>query len=262
MSDSSSSLLIDTPENLTLAAEVAGIGSRCIAAMLDYLILGIVLFVLVIAFGSSLTGVLDGESSWTLAILVLIQFLLMTFYHLFFELIWNGQTPGKRRVGIRVVKDTGMPVSSAAILIRNFLRLFDFLPLAYGFGLIAFFFSGKTQRLGDLAARTIVIYDRPQMTLDAVREDFTVKYLHISRTVPLSDHIHIERLDDDDRRHVVQYLQRRTTIKQRSYLAEMLAERFAAKLDLPSTQFANNIVASEQFLEQIARAFEIRAHQD
>ncbi|HVO70960.1 MAG TPA: RDD family protein, partial [Aggregatilineaceae bacterium] len=134
MDDLSSKLSIDTPENILLDVEIAGFGTRCIAALADYLIL-IVLFSIVtylFARALSTTGV---RGSGAVAALVLIQFILVTGYHLLFELLWNGQTPGKRLTGIRVVLMNGMPVTTSSTIIRNLVRLLDFLPILYGLGL-------------------------------------------------------------------------------------------------------------------------------
>ncbi|MEP7288139.1 MAG: RDD family protein [Chloroflexota bacterium] len=251
------SLTIDTPENIELNAEIAGFGSRCIAAIVDYLILIVVGLIVAYLYFRALSQGFRG-SSWAIATLVGIEFIIVTFYHLFFEFLWNGQTPGKRLFGLRVVQSDGLPLTTSGALIRNLLRLFDFLPLLYGIGLVALFATKQTQRLGDLAARTIVIRERQQLKLENVKEDFTVTYHHISRTDPLPSNMQIGELSEDDRRDVVNYLQRRKDLRRREYIVGMLATRIARKMGNTTiiSDFSSPNVA-ERFLEQVARGFEL-----
>jgi uncharacterized RDD family membrane protein YckC len=81
-------------------------------------------------------------------------------YFIFFELAWNGQTPGKRMAGIRVLTDRGEPVTLVHALVRNVLRLVDILPSAYMIGAICILTTRRAQRLGDLAAGTVVVRER------------------------------------------------------------------------------------------------------
>lgn len=164
---------IDTPENVTFAYEVAGIGNRFIAALLDTAIIGIILTLLTLALfiGLGVTGDLtdEGDLSWAgglvFAAYALISFLVLWGYYIFFEYLWNGQTPGKRAVKIRVVRVDGSPVSFVEVVIRNLVRIVDFLPLGYGLGLVIMFFNSQSRRLGDFAGGTLVIKDRSQVDL-------------------------------------------------------------------------------------------------
>jgi uncharacterized RDD family membrane protein YckC len=251
-------LSIDTPENILLDADIAGFGTRCIAAILDYLLLLVAMIVIGLLYLQSVP-MGDRDETGTIAILVLIQFILIAFYHLFFEFIWNGQTPGKRWVGIRVVQSNGLPVTVSAVLIRNLVRLFDFLPFFYAIGLLVMFASKHTQRLGDLAARTIVIRERRSLTLNTVKEDLSVSYHYITPIDPIPAHVQIDSLTAEDRRAIIDFLRRRYNLTQRDQLARMLAERMHAKMDngvMTFTFYAGK--QSEILLEQIARAFEVR----
>ncbi len=98
MNDLDSNLPVDTPDNILLDAEIAGFGTRCVAALIDYIILTAVLLVFTLLALRSLRG-----SAVNAAFLIIVQFVLITFYHLLFEITSSGQTPGKRLVGIRVV---------------------------------------------------------------------------------------------------------------------------------------------------------------
>lgn len=247
-------LLIDTPENVILEAEIAGFGSRCMAAIIDY----IIILILLLGFSCLFMGAVsddDTDRDILIAIYFLIQFLLITFYHLFFEFAWNGQTPGKRRLNIRIVQANGMPPTTSSILVRNLVRLFDFLPLFYGIGLVSLFITPRTQRLGDLAARTIVIRENKQLTLATVREDYSVRYEHISRHDPVPTDIDITKLTANDRRRVVDFLQRRDELDNQNQIAEMLARQMAKRMEV--TLPNRHSLACLRFLEHIARAFEI-----
>lgn len=260
MSDLSNNLQIDTPENVLLDAEIAGFGTRCIAALVDYIIIFALLLIFNYLF-SPLFRDSQRSSSLTVAIFVLLQFALITFYHLFFEFLWNGQTPGKRLLGLRVTQANGMPLTATGAIIRNLLRLFDFFPLFYAVGMISLFATRHTQRLGDLAARTIVIRERKNVTLENLKEDFTVQYRYISRDAPLPHYIQIDTLNGNDRQEVVSYLRRRQELRNADHVAGLLAQRIAARMnlngDLDSLRVGPN---AEIFLEQVARAFEIAEH--
>jgi uncharacterized membrane protein SpoIIM required for sporulation/uncharacterized RDD family membrane protein YckC len=153
-------LEVETPEHVMLDLEIAGIGSRTLAAVLDMLILIgsalAVMVVLAIFGGYGLTvGRLGG------AILLLGGFVVWTGYFIVFEGLRGGQTPGKRIAGIRVVMDTGHAVTFGAAAVRNLLRTADFLPPPYLLGALLVAFHPRGKRLGDLVAGTVVARDRP-----------------------------------------------------------------------------------------------------
>jgi uncharacterized RDD family membrane protein YckC len=250
-----SNILIDTPENLTLEAQVAGFGSRCLAAVVDYLLLGIVL---VIAGIFSVRAVNNAglAGSTALALFILLQFALFTFYHLAFEFLLNGQTPGKRLLGMRVVQASGMPATTTGLLVRNLVRLFDFFPVFYGVGLVVMFFSQRTQRFGDIAARTIVVYEKRQLTLNDLRQDARVRYHYIQSDAPVPDFINVSLLSDRDRRTITSYLQRRGELHTHQP-GLMLATYLARKMQItPNDLRLSHRIDIDQFLEKVARAFE------
>lgn len=140
---------VDSPEGVQLELTLAGLGTRMIAQMLDWLIkLGVGLGLLLLLEPSRLGSTL-----------LLVSLTLVSFfgYELFFETIWSGRTPGKRASRVRVVMADGSPVTFTAALVRSLLRMVDFLPTLYGLGAILVFVTSKNQRLGDLAAGTIVV---------------------------------------------------------------------------------------------------------
>jgi uncharacterized RDD family membrane protein YckC len=157
-----------TPENIEVSYELAGIGSRFIAAFVDFVI-QLLLILVVLLIGGLLSGGLDGAlfrgeaSLWVTAFVTLASFAIIFGYPVAFELAGAGRTPGKRLVGLRVVRDGGMPVDPYASIIRNLVRIVDLLPPMYGIGLLSIFFNNQYKRLGDIAAGTIVIKERPPL---------------------------------------------------------------------------------------------------
>ena len=131
-------LTIETPEQTALEFAVAGIGSRFLAIFIDVLIqsgatIAAMFVFMVISASLAMGGSKAGQ--WALAFFLLFYFLLYFGYYALFEIIWNGQTPGKRRIGIRVIKDDGRPLTPAESIGRNLMRIVDW-PLAfYGVGI-------------------------------------------------------------------------------------------------------------------------------
>jgi uncharacterized RDD family membrane protein YckC len=153
-------LFIATPERISFSYQLAGLGSRFLAQLIDLIILGIALVIL--GIGTAALG-LDGNTSSL--ILVLGIFILTNGYFVFFEGLWSGQTPGKRASKLRAVGQEGQPITFEQALTRNLVRNLDFLPFGYGVGLIALFANGRGKRLGDLAAGTVVVRERASLSL-------------------------------------------------------------------------------------------------
>ncbi len=158
---------IVTPENIEISYELAGMGSRFVAAFVDHLlqILAILFLTFITTFltsGASLFGKLVGGSApaYIEAIFGVAVFVIIFGYFTAFELLTGGRSPGKRLVGLRVVRDGGYPIDGYASVIRNLVRIADFLPAAYGIGLVSIFFSPEYKRLGDYAGGTLVIKER------------------------------------------------------------------------------------------------------
>src|SRR5215475_15614801 len=163
MVDSFEQLKIDTPEQIALELPLAGIGSRFLAIAIDtliqvalYLITGLV-FLLLLPEGLSIFTFLPKTIGPALAIFV--GFAIYWGYFAVFEIIWRGQTPGKRIAGIRVIKDSGRPINAFEAIGRNLVRAIDFLPLFYGVGVITMLLNAKHRRLGDYVAGTLVVHE-------------------------------------------------------------------------------------------------------
>jgi uncharacterized membrane protein SpoIIM required for sporulation/uncharacterized RDD family membrane protein YckC len=151
---------IETPEHVALEFELAGIGSRAAAAAYDTLL--VVLLILLASLAMDLVGLLPALSAaWAMSLLVVIGFGIAWGYFLLFEGFRGGRTPGKRRVGLRVVMDSGHPISLRAAVLRNLVRLVDIQPVGASLvGLSFVFFQRHNKRLGDLVAGTIVVRDQ------------------------------------------------------------------------------------------------------
>src|SRR5467141_3307131 len=155
-------LTIETPEQTALEFEIAGIGSRFLALALDTLIqilLGIGLLVIMVIAGVALPGWAK-TGVWFVALIVLAYFVLYFGYFAIFEIIWNGQTPGKKREGLRVIKDSRRPITPSEAVGRNRMRIVDQLPAFYAIGIGSVLLSRHNKRLGDFVAGTIVVHEK------------------------------------------------------------------------------------------------------
>jgi uncharacterized RDD family membrane protein YckC len=163
-------LEVETADHVVLRYDLAGGGNRGFAALVDFVI-ATMIFVGAIFLFTLLIAVLGFSSaSLFFGIGVLLTFAIAWSYFIFFEWLGNGQTIGKRIFGLRVIADDGSPASFTAVLVRNLLRVIDFLPGFYGIGLLAIVVSSRSQRLGDLAAGTFVVRaPRPQLDYFSLR---------------------------------------------------------------------------------------------
>jgi len=139
-----------TPEGVALRLPAAGALPRALAWGIDAAIRGAVLLA-----GLTLFGLL-GRSG--LGLFLVLLFASLWVYPVLFEVLHHGQTPGKRAVGLRVIRDDGAPVGWQASIVRNLMRTVDMLPLGYAVGLVAALFDPAGRRLGDIVAATLVIH--------------------------------------------------------------------------------------------------------
>jgi uncharacterized RDD family membrane protein YckC len=176
-------LVVATPERVAFEYEVAGLGSRFLAQAIDVLLLLLLFFFLSLA--ALLLNSLSGNGRLSLLIWVILSFALFLLYFPILEGIWGGQTVGKRLLRLRVLGDRGEPVTVTQVVIRNLIRLVDFLPVLYGVGIITLFVQGGSKRLGDFAAGTVVVRDRERIRLkDLVREPAQVPIPAVTRPGP------------------------------------------------------------------------------
>lgn len=262
---------LETPENVELDFELSGPGSRFCALLLDItyqvlftLALVLVLILSVSAWFQSVTRdfkeAVRGEGSWlqwSIALVIVFLFLVWGGYFLFFELVMHGQTPGKRSMKLRVIREDGTPASATDLIVRNLLRLVDFLPAFYGLGGVVAFFHPMHQRLGDLAAGTIVVKEgEPDYRANADAKKVAVVVPHtISNT----------ELSPEERRILSIFLARRVEMlpQARTQMARQLAqslhahhggrlgdpEVFLERLSMGRQNEANEV---ERFLERLS----------
>lgn len=156
---------IKTPEFVSIQFQIAGLGSRSAAFIIDQLLLMVVniLSIIILLF------VMDGLSSFSffmmentlpIAITIIVLFIVNWGYFFAFEFFSGGRTLGKKLVGIRVIQENGHSITLLSSFIRNFIRMIDSLPTAYFLGIIMIFFHSKHKRLGDIVAGTIVVHER------------------------------------------------------------------------------------------------------
>src|SRR6185436_10268652 len=167
-------LIIETPERVPLAFALASIGNRFLAVIIDHFIqyLSLILIAWFFTYISGIAAptdrsageVLSEMPKWTIAIMILILILVFSGYFILFEWLWDGQTPGKRLLKLRVIREDGRPITLWEAVARNLLRIFDAVPgfvvPVYSLGLISIFFSSRDQRIGDMFAGTVVIRER------------------------------------------------------------------------------------------------------
>ncbi len=160
---------IETPEQVALEYSVAGIGSRFVAMLLDTLIVGgifvVEVLILVVVASATLSSGVSGKSvgaagKWFLALIVFANFAIVWGYFALFEAYWHGQTPGKRAMKLRVIKDSGRQITLFESMARNLLRVVDYLPSLYFVGVITMLCTKQNQRVGDLVAGTLVVHER------------------------------------------------------------------------------------------------------
>lgn len=143
-----------TPEAVALFVDTAGLGSRMIALIIDSIFQGLAVLVVFVVMASM------GEGTTVGVIFIIVIFAILWGYFPAFEILWHGRTPGKRAQRLRVVRTDGQPAGAGPILVRNILRIADFLPGFYAVGSIAILSTRRNQRLGDLAGGTMVVRDR------------------------------------------------------------------------------------------------------
>jgi uncharacterized RDD family membrane protein YckC len=155
---------VETPEHVRFQHHLAGPVRRTAAYLLDALVRGVIL--LAVGMVLAILGTVGEESlsGFSMGAMLLVYFLLDWFYFVLFETIWSGRTPGKRALGIRVVKEGGHSLQTVDALLRNLLRAADFLPLGYALGVAVMGRDPKFRRLGDMVAGTVVVVeDRSQI---------------------------------------------------------------------------------------------------
>ena len=236
-------LTIETPEQIALEFPLAGVGSRFLALAFDLLVQASAIAILVVVglvarwlVVPRFTGTSVGP--WTFAILLAAVFLVYSGYFAVFESIWSGQTPGKRLVGLRVIDVSGRPVSAYAAILRNVLRLVDQLPGFYAIAIASVLVTKRQQRLGDLAAGTVVVHER-------------IEQIAVAPRLASGERLGAHRLSVAEIVLVEGFLGRRTDLDPvvRLESARQIARRMAQRLEL------GPIDDEERFLERLAAEY-------
>ena len=211
-------ITIATPEGVAIDVVLAGLGSRFLARLLDSVIQILAIIALAVMIGAA-----DGSGIVRAVVIVLI-FLVVFVYDVAFEVLNHGRTPGKLAAGIRVVGDAGEPVRFLASAIRNIVRLVDFLPVFYLVGSISIVATRHDQRLGDLAAGTVVARDRFPGLAHAAAP--------ITVTPDLVATWDVSAIRPEEVHAVRQFLDRRLSLRwpARSYFAVDLANRLGPRV--------------------------------
>lgn len=239
-------LKIDTPEQIALELPLAGIGSRFLAMAIDtliqfalYLITGL-LFIFTMPAGSSVLTFLPRLIGPAMAVFII--FAVYWGYFAIFEIIWKGQTPGKRYAKIRVIKESGRPINAFEAIGRNLMRAVDVLPGIYGVGVVVMMLNRQSRRLGDFVAGTVVVHERPT-------EDVRPSWNTSAQTTDATPDL--QRVTADELLLIETYLHRRWELDPRVRLptAIQIADRVKAKTGL---QFQPRQHVDE-YLEDVAR---------
>lgn len=244
--------IVETPENIRFGYDVADIGSRFLAVLIDSLIQGVlyVLLLLATAFLTAQLSDLDLPRWITDAfavILLLVIFMIQFGYFLLFEIFLNGRTPGKIVFHLRVIKDNGYPLSPLDAIIRNVIRIIDFFPFAYGIGIIVMFLNKRAKRLGDLAAGTLVVKMR-----DEIRLQHLTSTAHAPANLDANLSADSRRLDEQDIELAESFLKRRSEMSNSAEMAVQIAHRLAQKIQAPTPATPQTAV---QFLRDTVNAY-------
>jgi uncharacterized RDD family membrane protein YckC len=236
-------LEVETPDHVVLRYDLAGGGNRGFAALVDF-VLATLVFVGALYGFSLVTNTVPAAGPF-FGLLVLFTFTLAWSYFVLLEWLWQGQTVGKRLYGLRVIRDDGAPAGFVAVLVRNVIRIVDFLPLFYGLGLLMIIFTSRSQRLGDLAAGTYVVRaPRPQLDYFSLR---TMSPLGAGRTVETRG------LSGEMQRLVREFVAREAGLspRDRARVAKQIADRLRPyALDVAVADGNDDV----EFLRAVARS--------
>ena len=267
-------LIIETPERVPLAFALASIGNRFLAVAIDHFIQYLAIIIVVWA-SFALTGAnfsdasetpsqfFDEMPNWMTAILIIVLFLLFAGYFIVFEWLWNGQTPGKRLLKLRVIREDGRPITLWEAIARNLLRIFDAVPgfivPVYSIGLISIFMGARDQRVGDVFAGTVVVRERADEA-PTFKETFSnpisdAAFRRVQK--PVEFHADVNLLNEGEIEVVESFLRRRwdLTDRQRIWMAWRVALPIMYKLK-PDYDLQN--FTYEGFLEEIVHRFHER----
>ncbi len=220
---------IITSDNVKLEFDLAELGSRSVALLIDILIQGSILLFFLFIFTET------GRSLYwhalyyegVIALYLLVVFAVTWGYFVFFEILWSGRTPGKKLLGLRVLSDSGRAVSFSNVLLRNVLRIID---QYMGVGIIVAFFSVENKRLGDYIGSTIVVKEQKIKMDSVIHEELG----YFPEDVRLAIHSNLHKLSGEDLQLVRKYIKRRKKLNKdvTSRIGRRLADGLLLKLDV------------------------------
>ena len=259
---SDDTLVIETPERVPLHFALASIGNRFIACAIDHTIQIIVLITMAIVFliisnAADIGSRLTNAPKWVIALLVVIQFIIINGYFAIFEWLWSGQTPGKRWLKLRVIREDGRPISFYEAMIRNLIRVIDFMvPPFYSVGLVSVFATSRDQRVGDLVAGTVVVRER-ESEAPAFAEVFSLPILDaaLRRSFPPVKFVaDVNKLTEREISVVESFLRRRWELKNypRQWMAWRVSMPILFKL---RPQYDLATFTYEGFLEELLHQY-------
>ena len=286
-------ILVVTPENIEIEYELAGLGTRFLANLIDtaiqlaglaaiWIVFGILAFILTLTGGAAAKSLSEFLVEAQVALALIAAFAMLWGYFIWFETVWNGQTPGKRQMGLRVVRDGGYPINIFAAIIRNLIRLMDGMPvvalgliLAGAFGhdslagatggvcvlipLLCLMISARYQRLGDFIAGTMVVKQRaPRVpTLEALAPPPRVLPEHLAAYALADIGRQVYEMTVPEYRAVRHYIERRWQLppKMQQTAAMRLAVPLMQRLGIVPPAGVTSVNYAD-FLEYLAVAFE------
>lgn len=274
--ESEETLIIETPERVPLAFSLASIGNRFLAVAIDHFVQFMAVFVIawgfitwsgvgIDPFAEDTSNLLREMSKWTIALMILVIFAIFSGYFVFFEWLWNGQTPGKRLLKLRVIREDGRPITLWEAIARNLLRIFDSMPSMmvipfYSVGLISIFASNRDQRIGDIFAGTVVIRERtddaPTFAETFSNQISDAAFRRVQKKFDVQ--ANVGQLSDAEIEVVESFLRRRwdLTEKQRIWMAWRIALPLMYKL---KPQYSLEDFTYEGFLEEILHRYHARS---
>lgn len=259
MVDGGEHINLHVPEQIEVSYELAGLGSRFLATLVDtfLVVVGITLLAFVAwMLRTWLTGA--AEMSTVTGIIVLSAGLLLYIgFYVYAEMTTGGQSPGKRATGLRVVSVDGAPISAEQSAVRNILRIADLLPTMYAAGLVSVLVTARNQRLGDLAAGTMVVKERVQPLAEIPDEPPLAVELppEVSADVLRVVRGGLRAVTRDEETTIRRFLDRRFELapEARQRLAARLADALRGRF--PGLQ-PGQLSRPETFLEVVMRAID------
>ena len=253
-------IFIETPEHIEVHYELAGLGSRALAGIFDFLLQALLTLLVVLGlFWLGVTLKLQDITGIIGAILIAsLGFLAFTVYYVLSEMLTGGQSPGKRMAGLRVISVDGRPITFLQSVLRNIIRAVDMIPFFYSVGLLAVFFSRRAQRLGDMVAGTVVVKERlqePPGPEPELEEPVARAPLSPEAEARLRTSVHL--LTSGDVGAAERVLERRHELQPevRERLVRQIAEALLAKLPYVHAEDYPHL---ETFLEAVVRVWRER----